>query len=420
MNLRSLTVGLPLEHLSTTALTTQVQQLLEIAGVRLAGAGVTPRTRRFTLPPVGAEGEAEGALLSRLRWVDELAGSTGVRWFCLPIDLVSEGPRRERLTAALDAVGRFPRMFLNLMLADQRRVAVAAANDAAALVLNVARKTNNGFDNFRVGASFNCPPSAPFFPFSRHAGATLAFSFALETAQLASQVIQRCERPQDVGQVRDLVVDELVPHLRTLDALGHEIAGLTGAEYRGLDASLAPLPGEVSVAAMVEHMTGVPIGGHASVFATAYLTDALRTALEVSGARPAGFNGVMYSVLEDERLAAASSQRRLTLDGLLTLATVCACGVDMLPVPGVAFPEEIAALMLDVAALSCALDKPLGVRVLPIPNRRENEFTAFNLDFLCDSRVVGLSANHRTFGGGGQALGLRTPRDAFWKRTEPA
>ena len=35
------------------------------------------------------------------------------------------------------------------------------------------------------------------------------------------------------------------------------------------------------------------------------------------------------------------------------------------------------------------------MRVLPIPNRAVNEYTALNLDFLCDSRVMdpGLSGS---------------------------
>lgn len=350
-------------------------------------------------------------MLSRVRWVDELARTTDVRWFCLPLDFVAAAPRRGRLSAALDAILRFDRMFLNVILADRREIAVNAALDAARLVLDISRKSNNGFDNFRVGASFNCPPNAPFFPFSRHEGAGVAFSFALETTRLAVNAIARCGTPGDVAAVRDLLVAELAPELRALDDLGHRIAGESGSDYRGLDASFAPLPVEkVSVAALVEQVIGAPAGSHGSVFATAFLTDALRAAIAASGARATGFNGVMYSVLEDTALAAASNRRQVDVDTLVSLATVCACGLDMVPVPGVSFPEEIAAVMLDVAAISCALDKPLGVRLLPIPNGNVNEFTRFNLDFLCDSRVVGLTANDRRLETRDHLVGLRAPR----------
>lgn len=408
--IRSLTIGLPIDALSTAEVEAQVRSLVAAARRALDDVGLPVRTLRFTLPPVGPEGEAEGALLPRMRWVDGLAQSTGVRWFCLPIDLASAGPRRERLAAALDGVTRFDRMFVNLIAAADRRIAVGAIEDVAQFMLAVSRKTNNGFDNFRVGASFNCPANAPFFPFSRHDGRDVAFSFAVETTRLAGEAIENIDR-RDIACVRDSISDALVPLLSRVDAAGAALADATGARYAGLDGSFAPMPVDgISVAALVESIIGASIGSHASIFATSFLTDALRTAIARSGARTIGFNGVMYSILEDRKLASASSQRAVNLDALLALSTVCACGLDMIPVPGSSFPEEIAALALDVAALSSALDKPLGIRVLPIPNAHANDYTRLNLDFLCDSRVLGLTANERSVASSASVVEFVTPR----------
>ena len=409
--IRSLTIGLPLDGMSTAEIESRVRRLLRDAANVLGEASVSARTFRFTLPACGMDGEDEGALLSRLRWTDELACATGVRWFCLPLDFVAPGPRRGRIAAALDAVGRFERLFLNLMVAGRRRIAVDAVNDASRLILDLSRKSSNGFDNFRVGASFNCPANAPFFPFSRHEGANVAFSLALETTSLACEAVRACGKPQDADVVRDCLVEALIPALRSMDIIGERLATVSGSEYRGLDASLAPLPADgASVAALVQQIIGAPLGSHASVFATAFLTDAIRTAITASGVKPLGFNGVMYSVLEDTVLAASVSQRHISFDGLLALSTVCACGLDMIPVPGLSFPEEISAVMLDVGAISCALDKPLGVRLLPIPNGCVNEFTRLNLDFLCDSRILGLTSNDRRFGSAEHLVGFRSHR----------
>jgi uncharacterized protein (UPF0210 family) len=409
--IRSLTVGLPTEDLSTSEIEARVRRLLDVAHRALAKRALTPRTVRFTLPVCGAADEGEGVLLSRLRWVDDLSTRTGIRWFCLPVDLVQAASYRGRLAASLDAIGRFERMFLNLILASDGNIAVNAFHDAAQLVLNASRKSNNGFDNFRIGVSFNCPTNAPFFPFSRHEGNDLAFSCAVETTQIAQQVLSTCRSPQDLGVARDRIAGALDPVLRSIDSAGREIAQESGTEYRGLDASLAPMPSDdVSVAGLVEKLIGMATGSHASLCATALLTDAVRTAVVASGAKTVGFNGLMYSLLEDRRLAAANNQRRISIDSLLALSAVCACGLDMIPIPGSSFPEEIAALMLDVAALSCSLDKPLGARLLPIPGGHAGELTRLNLDFLCDSRIMELTSNDGRFATEAPLLVLRSPR----------
>lgn len=414
--IRSLTIGLPINAHSPHLLGTMVREFEACSRETLKKSGIAARTVRFTLPPFVESDEMEGAMLGTLKWVNDLAHSTGARWFCAPIDLVTPARRRERLATALNAVTRFESMFVNLVVAQEGKIAINGANDAAKFIIDVSKKSNNGFDNFRVGASLNCPANAPFFPFSRHEGETLAFSLALETTEIALAAVAdlaaaRCHDIDIAIEKIVVVISEVLGHA---DAIGKRLASATGAVYRGLDASFAPLPdGKTSVAHLVEQLVGAPFGSRGSLFVTALLTDVLREATKRSGARAVGFNGVMFSLLEDNHLAVAASRRAVSLDGLGSLAAVCGCGIDMVPVPGNSFAEEIAAVILDMAALSTALGKPLGVRLLPIPNRRENEFTEFNQDFLCDSRVLGLTANDHRFRASGETVRFRSPLRSF-------
>jgi len=138
-------------------------------------------------------------------------------------------------------------------------------------------------------------------------------------------------------------------------------------------------------------MMGLESPGHAGTVAvTSFFTNILKTVIRQSNVRSAGFNGVMFAPLEDTGLAAAGNARLITIDKLLQWSTVCGCGVDMVPVPGNVMREELAALMLDTAAISSVLKKPLGVRVLPIPGAEINELTDFNHDFLVNTRVLAL------------------------------
>ena len=409
--IRSLTIGLPVGARSTAEIEAGSRNLLAEARQALGVAGMAPRTTRYTLPAVGVEGESEGTVYSTLKWIDRLASETDVRWFCLPVDFCSDGPRNHRLGAALDVIGRFPRVFINLMVASEFRVCVPAVNDAASLICRIARKSNNGFDNFRVGISCGCPANTPFFPYSRHEGDQIAFSFALEITGIATALADELGTAPPLDLFRDRLVERLTEKLRRIDYLGQKLSQQSGHVYAGLDASFAPFPdGETSVAGLIERLLGGPVGSHGSVFVTSLLSDAIRASLRESSALSVGFNGVMFSLLEDNALAKANNRRSLGLDTLVALSSVCGCGIDMVPVSGTTFPEEIAALTLDVAALALALHKPLGVRVLPIPNRASNEFTEFNLDFLCDTRVIGLQTHDRRLATADPAFSYVAPR----------
>ena len=47
-------------------------------------------------------------------------------------------------------------------------------------------------------------------------------------------------------------------------------------------------------------------------------------------------------------------------------------------------------MIMDVSSLAITLNKPLGVRILPIPGKKGNELTGFNYDFLVDTRIMNI------------------------------
>ena len=98
----------------------------------------------------------------------------------------------------------------------------------------------------------------------------------------------------------------------------------------------------------------------------------------------------MISLLEDAYLGLRGNTKTFSIDSMLAFSAVCGCGLDMVPIPGDTFYDEIASLILDMAALSTTLSKPLGVRLLPIPMKHENDFTEFSYDFLTNSRIMGI------------------------------
>jgi len=136
----------------------------------------------------------------------------------------------------------------------------------------------------------------------------------------------------------------------------------------------------------MEHLGVDAFGAHGTLFATAMLTNILKQA----NPHPAGYNGVMLPVLEDSVLAQRTIDGDYTVNDLLLYSAVCGTGLDTVPIPGDATPDQIAGVLLDVATLSTSLNKPLTARLLPVPGLVSGDKTTFDFEFFANSAVLPL------------------------------
>jgi hypothetical protein len=67
---------------------------------------------------------------------------------------------------------------------------------------------------------------------------------------------------------------------------------------------------------------------------------------------------------------------------------VCGTGLDTVPLPGDVSEEELAGILLDVAALALRLDKPLTARLMPIPGAQAGDLTEFDFAYFANGRVL--------------------------------
>jgi len=407
MFVRTITLGLDPVDENRSSLGDLVPAFFTAATAEVEASGRSLRTRRVVLPPLNGRPRFSRANQHAvLRWVCELAKSADVRWINAPFTCFVDGSLEPSFEAALDVVKRFDNIFVNIIVAQNGQIHRPGILRTAGFIQDVARLSPNGYDNFRVGASCNVSANGPFFPFTYHDGTT-GFSLALELPALFHSVLDENEG-KPLQEVTQALCQALVGELNAVNEVGQSIEKTTGVRYIGVDSSLAPYPDDTgSVAALLERMGVAAYGTSGTLFLTAALTDCLRNAVSVSGVRSIGFNGVMDSLLEDPAIAVQGSQRVLTIDSLLAFASVCGCGLDMVPIPGDVYREEIASLIVDVAAMSCALGKPLGARLLPIPGKRANEFTDFGHDFFYNCRVLDVrnrALNSSFFQGGPFAL----------------
>ena len=387
MDIRSITLGVNWEARAKEEIEENIASFQKVVNNLCQENTFKVRTLRLCLSPVNAMEEASDASIhSLVRWFSEVCAQNNIRWFCVPFSAFEGRPLEECYNVALSIARRYRNAFINFIVSKDGVINAKSIMQTGRFIKDVSRLSNTGYDNFRIGASCNCQAHTPFFPFAYHEGQD-GFSIALELPPVFMDIIQH-HKKKSIQEIREKIIDHIVPELGEIEDLALKIEKSTSLKYYGIDASLAPFPEEKgSVAQIIESLGVEHFGNNGTLFAISYLTDILKYAVAKSGIRATGFNGVMISLLEDTYVGLRSDTKTFSIDSILAFSSVCGCGLDMIPIPGDTFDEEIASLILDVAALSVVLNKPLGVRLLPIPMKHENDFTDFSYDFLTNSRI---------------------------------
>lgn len=320
--------------------------------------------------------------------VSDFCKKIGFRWFNISFDLDTNSSEAIHKTCdfGYKILQTFENAFVNFIFPN-KYVCSDAFLEVAKTIKKVANLKQNGIDNFRLGASFNTQPNTPFFPFS-YSNKENSFSLALETVEYLEHLIKE-NKSKDYSMLNKYLVDELTKVLSLIEQVSIDFQDKFSLKYNGMDISLAPYPEEdVSVISLHKLLGLQEFGASGTQFFTAYLTSVLKETIDKSKLKFVGFNGVMYSVLEDKLLCEANEKGLYTLDSLLLYSTVCGCGFDMIPLPGEISCEELYAMMLDIAVTSVKLNKPLGFRVLPIPNKYAGEETELELDFITNTKII--------------------------------
>lgn len=350
-------------------------------------AGYPVQTIRIATPPFPGFLEPQD-YANAASQVEILAHSEG-------FDYVSLGPALPTSPESYQAIPELLSNSGNLFLSGhlttpQGQISLPAVRACAEVIQQTAPINKNGFANLRFAALANVPPWAPFFPAAYHQGKTPAFALALEAADLA---VNAFAHASSLEQARTGLISQIESHASALEGIATRLAGAYQFEFKGLDFTLAPFPEPESSLGLALESLGLPaIGLSGSLAAAAFLTDTLDRATF----QRTGFNGLMLPLLEDSTLAQRGAQGILDVTDLLLYATVCGTGLDTIPLPGDTSAEQIYAVLLDLAALSLRLNKPLTARLMPIPGKLAGDETGFDFKYFANSRVLALPAEPLT------------------------
>lgn len=295
--------------------------------------------------------------------------------------------------------------FSGIMASQEDELSLPAVRACAEIMHQVAPMEPNGFANLRFAALANVPPGAPFFPAAYHAGGEPTFAIACEAADLAVSTFGGAKSlNQGIGEL----IAVIEQHGAGLGKAGEALSARFGLSFGGIDFSLAPYPEEASSLGTALERLGVPaVGLHGSLAAAAILADAL----DKADFRRVGFSGLLLPQLEDAILAARGAQGVLTVKDLLMYSAVCGTGLDTIPLPGDTSVEQLAAVLLDLAALAQRLEKPLTARLMPIPGKSAGDETSFDFPYFANSRVLALdAASLEGFLAGEESFSLRARR----------
>lgn len=356
--------------------------ILATARAELETAGYEVQTTRLATPPFPKilDKLDETSAIAVARQLESLAAEHGVDYVSLGPALL-EYPQSYTLVASM--LGATQNVFLAGMLTrGKTHVSLPAVRACASIIHQAARLTPDGFTNLRFAALANVPPGAPFFPAAYHEGEEITFALGCEAADLA---VEAFSRATSLALARRSLVEAIEEHAARLERLCQTVSQRTGVRFAGIDFTLAPFPEEArSIGTALERL-GLPAAGmHGTLAASAFLT----SSLDQARFPRTGFNGLMLPVLEDATLARRAAEGTLSLDKLLFYSAVCGTGLDTLPLPGDTRVEQLAAILLDLAALALRLDKPLTARLMPIPGKAAGGETSFDFGYFANSRVL--------------------------------
>ena len=386
MKIRSITyfidTGWPLD----AAALTRAGAFLRAARPAFEAAGYEVQTARLaTIPfPLMLSRPDAEALVALARTLEQAAGDLGYAYVSLGPALPANLESYAAIPAALAETQNA--FFSGMLTTPGREIHLPAVRAAAQVMHRAAPISPDGFANLRFAALANVPPGSPFFPAAYHVGVSPSFAIATEAADLAVQAFSGGET---LSEARQRLISEMEQHAAALSGVAAGLAQKFEAAFGGIDFSLAPFPSEALSLGKALECLGVPgLGRYGSLAAAAILADTMDKAQFTR----AGFSGLFLPVLEDAVLAQRASEGLLTVTDLLLYSAVCGTGLDTIPLPGDASAEQLAALLLDLAALSCRLEKPLTARLMPIPGKQAGDPTGFDFSFFANSRVMALRA----------------------------
>jgi len=241
--------------------------------------------------------------------------------------------------------------------------------------------------NFQFAAGFGNLNGVPFFPSAYHKKGDK--SWLMLGMQMPGIVVNAMKQSNgSFKKARELLTLSATKALLPLQEICLEILKENPEiDWNGIDTSIAPDHRATSLIDGFESM-GITekFGTSGTLSLTGLVTDTIKN---LPGIKIGGYSGLMLPPLEDTGLA--KRMKDYDVHKLLMMSSVCAIGIDTVPIPLDTPIGKLNGIYADVAMLSYRINnKPLSVRFLPVEGKAGDEIKFEDNPHLTDGIIMGI------------------------------
>ena len=257
--------------------------------------------------------------------------------------------------------------------------------DAALKMGEVIKKTavktssKDGFGCTKLGVYVNAPADTPFMPgaYQGVGESEATVNVGISGPGIIRVIVEKSEN-LDFRALAEKIKRASFKITRVGELIGHEVSKRLNVEFGIVDLSLAPTPAKgESIAEIIQAMGIDYCGAPGSTAALALLTDAVKKGGSMATSFVGGMSGAFIPVSEDASMVEAVKVGALSIEKLEAMTSICSVGLDMVTIPGNTSSETIAAIILDEMAIGLVNNKPLGVRIIPVPGKKAGDKVKF-------------------------------------------
>jgi len=366
----NLTIPLQKEQIATIA------RFANKAKTAFEKRGYIVQTIRIATQPWEDYFHSKAQIVSLVKTLEELIGEYNIDYFSVG---TTTNPRI--IPVMHDMIQATSTMFCAAQISDDKHIDYEAARQTAKVIKKNSTISEDGFHNLRFAALCNTKPGSPFFPAAYHEGPT-SFAIGTENSDL---VYKAFSEAKTIEKAKESLTKVLTSNAKEIERIATQLSQRERVNYGGIDVSIAPsVEPEESIAFAFEKL-GLGEFGDVGTLAVARI---ITETLEKLNVMQCGYSGLMLPVLEDYGLAKRNAEGKYNVTDLLLYSAVCGTGLDTIPLAGDVDEKKIFALLLDIASLSVKLNKPLSARLMPIPNKKRGEMTAFEFEYFANSKTM--------------------------------